>query len=312
MAVLRGNFPIDVAGPEVEVDIAECISAVEFGINVASTGDVAGSGIFDVGISAAAFGIQLYNAMVEMGNSKNAITVIAPKSYPEVWIPYAAQQTPGGRFGDDACPCVWHRRRYFVIYFNTHTAEFKVQNYSNKNQMMDAFKRANENVTNAHLDFEKTDKDLKSPLPYNLARYCRTMQGIFRWQKRLSVKKMVVGYTDQREFGLFCGLVKSCRNTRAKSIDRFTGSWDALLKVCKLSWKPGLTVQAIGCTVSNFIGMWASATGDISTIVEASNSKISPNSNFSSSIAYCTCYFTNSSKTHTEVWYRWDTVSAWK
>ncbi len=83
---------------------------------------------------------------------------------------------------------------------------------------------------------------------------------------QVAVKGCILSYGELKAMGHF-GIFKQwlCKD-KASDLNGKTGSWERLLKVAHIGHTQGPTPGYIAASVSNFIGFWASATGDIETI----------------------------------------------
>lgn len=301
------------AGPLNVAGIAMSVGKLEYGIDMSSSGDVIiGDGLGVIESMGSILTSSLINKM-EKVTMRNAIMCLFPKSYPPVWIPYAVRQSAGAMRFDEIWPCI--KPMYYIIRYNTHTGEFAVQDYTAKNDMLTDFDKYNLEVANTDASFKQANNDLVGQLLFNKAGFHRVAQGIFRNNKKVSACNNVINYKDTKSMGHIGVLMQTFISKKLKSLDGYTGSWETLFKIAKLSHKIGSERACIGSSVADFIGLWACATGNVSSITYANNGCIDEQSPFVSSGSMYTqcmiCGQQGSPETHTTVKYRWDTVGAW-
>jgi hypothetical protein len=299
--------PFDIAG------LALSSGKLEYGIDMSNSGDVIiGDGLGVVESIGSIFMSSLINK-VESITMRNAIMCLSPKSYPQVWIPYAVRQSTGAMKFDEMWPCA--KIMYYIVRYNTHTGQFKIQHYAAKKDMLADFDKFNLEVANTNNDFTQANIRLKGNLPFNKADFHRVAQGIFRNKKKVSVENGIINYKNVKSMGKAGILMQTLINSKSKSLNGCTGSWENLLKIAKISHKVGPEITCIGSSVADFIGLWSCATGDISSITFANNGRIDQQSPFvSSGTMYTHCMICGqqgSPETHTTIKYRWDTVGAW-
>ena len=78
----------------------------------------------------------------------------------------------------------------------------------------------------------------------------------------------ILAFNKLQEYNNVGFLVQKYSRESAPALDGKTGSWEKLLKVAHISHKKGPEPGLIAASIADFIGLWASATGDVRTIGE--------------------------------------------
>ena len=307
------NKPLSVAGPFDAAGLVYEFGKIDYGEQFASGGtlDII-SGSFGI---AESFGnmitIAMYNYLEDM-TMKNSIMCLTPKDMPNIRMPYLVMQRRGGTEIDDCLPIF--KPQFCVVFYNNHTGVFSVDRFDTEEGAVNMYTQGNFQLCNTAPEFEHANNTMKGPLPFNNALFTRVPQGIFRNNKRVTIKDRVITFKDIKSMGHIGIAMQSFAASNAKSLDGKTGSWEKLLKICHIKHKIGNEKRPLARSVADFIGLWACVTGDITTITSASHGCISGDDHmiFSRDMYLkCLCCSNLTPETHTRVKYRWDTVGAW-
>jgi hypothetical protein len=85
---------------------------------------------------------------------------------------------------------------------------------------------------------------------------------------QVKIENGMVGFGDMMKIGAG-GVLQQMFGNMAKSLDGKTGSWERMLEVAKLRHKKGPQPGLIAARIADFIGLWASATGDVASLRES-------------------------------------------
>ena len=307
------NKPLSVAGPFDAAGLVYAFGKIDYGEQFASgsTMDVV-SGSLGM---AESFGSIIVTAMynyIEDVTMKNSIMCLTPKDMPKIRMPYLVMQRKGGTELDDCLPIF--KPKYCVIFYDTHSGVFSVDVFDTEEGAINMYTEGNKQLCNTASEFEHADKTMKGPLPFNNALFTRVPQGIFRNNRRVTIRDRVITFKDIKSMGHIGIAMQGLGASNAKSLDGKTGSWEKLLKVSHIKHKIGSENAPLASSIADFIGLWACVTGDITTITTASEGRINGDDHmlFSKDMYIkCLCCSSSTPETHTRVKYRWDTVGAW-
>lgn len=82
----------------------------------------------------------------------------------------------------------------------------------------------------------------------------------------MTLKGCILSYGAVQSLGHVGILMQAFWKDRAPDLNGKTGSWERLLNVAKIGHKKGPEPGYVAASISDFIGLWASATGDVGSI----------------------------------------------
>lgn len=304
--------PLNAAGPDDAVDLAESFGKLFYNINMGeSCTDIIGDAT-DIIESGTGIITSVLWKKFENITMCNAIMCLIPKNLPPVWFPYMVRQCNGSLVMDECLSC--NKPQYYLVLFNSHTGEFKVDQYFTKDEMKRIYNIKNQEVIDADEIFKLTNEKAKSQLLHNIVELHRVPQGIFRNNRIVEIQDKFITYGQFKSLGKIGAFSQTFVGNNVKSLDNKTGSWEKLLKVANIKHKVGYEKCHIGSSIADFIGLWICATGDVSSITKASYGTININAEFSSNwniLPACMCAPVGSPSTHSRIKYRWDTLGTW-
>lgn len=84
----------------------------------------------------------------------------------------------------------------------------------------------------------------------------------------MTLQQTILTFNEMQSFSSVKMLKQKYFHDKSHALNGKTGSWEKLLKVAHIGHKKGPQPELIASSIADFIGLWASATGDIRTIGE--------------------------------------------